>query len=357
MDDDRPPAPVRIVAVSLSPSIDVTYVVDELTVGEIHRPSQVYRVPGGKGFNVARAAHALSADVVATGVLGGDPGAWMVQALARTGMRIKAVAGNQPTRTCVSVADATIGTLTEFYEPSPKIEPRAWANLVATVSALCEEHPSWVSLCGSFPPGPVPEALADLVRAAQGAGARVAVDTHSTALASAVGAGPDLIKVNVREAAALLGAAGRSPVVAGPSGSAGEGRAERAGSERRPDAHALARALLEHSPRTGVAIVTAGPDGAVAVTRAGRAVRAQLDAFGKYPVGSGDSFLGGLLTALSSDKTALDAGSLDDADLDGALRLATAAGAANALTPGAGVLDPEVVAVLRDKVVLSDPSS
>jgi tagatose 6-phosphate kinase len=102
----------RLVAVSLSPSIDVTYVVDSFEIGEIHRTDQVHRVPGGKGFNVARAAHALGADVVATGVLGGDTGAWMVQALARTGMRIRPVAGNQPTRTCVAVADAATGTLT-----------------------------------------------------------------------------------------------------------------------------------------------------------------------------------------------------------------------------------------------------
>jgi fructose-1-phosphate kinase PfkB-like protein len=49
---------------------------------------------------------------------------------------------------------------------------------LATVARVCEEHPSWVSLSGSLPPGPVPEALGDLVTAAKGAGARVAVDTH-----------------------------------------------------------------------------------------------------------------------------------------------------------------------------------
>jgi 1-phosphofructokinase family hexose kinase len=318
---DTTRAPIRLVAVSLSPSIDVTYVVDALAVGEIHRTEQVYRVPGGKGFNVARAAHALSGDVVATGVLGGDAGAWMVQALARTGMRILPVAGTQPTRTCVAVADASTGTLTEFYEPAPRIEPRAWSNLVASVARLCEERPSWVSLSGSLPPGPVPEALVDLMRAAQDAGARVAVDTHSTALAAAVGAGPELIKVNVREAAALLGTGSgtgdRSDVAVG-------------------DALGLARALLDASGRTELSIVTAGPDGAVAAGRDGTVVRARLAAVGKFPVGSGDSFLGGLLTALSAEPD----------DLDGALRLAMAAGAANAMTPGAGVLDPDRVAEL-----------
>ena len=326
----------RLVAVSLSPSIDVTYVVDSFEIGEIHRTEQVHRVPGGKGFNVARAAHALGADVVATGVLGGDTGAWMVQALARTGMRIRPVPGNQPTRTCVAVADAATGTLTEVYEPAPRIEPRAWGTLVATVGELSREHASWVSLSGSLPPGPVPQALADLVRVAQDGGAKVAVDSHSTALAAAVGAGPDLIKVNVREAASVL---------YGPDHPL-EPHGGRVGSKDPAgllDPLVLAQGLLARSPRTDLAIVTAGAEGAVALTRAGRVLRAQLDVVGPYPVGSGDSFLGGLLWALTGRPD----------DLDAALTLATAAGAANALMPGAGRLDLVRLPELATAVVLT----
>ena len=330
----------QLVCVALSPSIDVTYIVPRLRPGTIHRPQHVYRVPGGKGFNVARAAQTLGADVVATGVLGGDSGAWMVAMLGRAGIRIAPVPGAQPTRTCVSIADQASGTVTEMYEPAPLITPRAWSTLLATVVRLCDEHPSWVSLSGSLPPGPVPEALADLVAAAKNAGAKVAVDTHSTALAAAVGAGADLVKVNVQEAAALLGSGhgtgyddadaedGPAPL---PRPSLGAG-----------DPVVLARGLLGVSPATSLAIVTAGVEGAVAVSRDGWAVRARLDTRGDYPVGSGDSFLGGLLAALS---TAPD-------DLPAALRQATAAGAANALTPGAGLLDAASARELAARVDL-----
>jgi 1-phosphofructokinase family hexose kinase len=322
----RPPA--QLVCVALSPSIDVTYVVPELVPGTIHRPPQVYRVAGGKGFNVARAAHTLGATVVATGVLGGDTGAWMVTMLARTGIRMAPVTGARPTRTCVSVADRATGGLTEFYEPAPPITPRAWADLLATVARVCEEHPSWVSLSGSLPPGPVPEAIGDLVSAAKGAGARVAVDTHSTALAAAVGAGADLLKVNVEEAAAVLGLGpGTGYTTIGPA----------------LDPALLATRLLAASPGTQVAIVTAGADGAVLAARDGTGLRLHLDVRGDYPVGSGDSFLGGLLTGL--------AGSPDD--LAGAARLAVAAGAANALTPGAGVLDADTTHQLAERVVIT----
>src|SRR3954465_7519852 len=111
----HPQVPAQMVCVALSPSIDVTYVVPALTPGTIHRPTEVYRVPGGKGFNVARAAHALGATVAppralgaprpGPGGLGGGPGGWMVSVLARTGIRRGPVTGARPTRTCVSVAD------------------------------------------------------------------------------------------------------------------------------------------------------------------------------------------------------------------------------------------------------------
>ncbi|MFN0284248.1 MAG: 1-phosphofructokinase family hexose kinase [Kineosporiaceae bacterium] len=325
--------PARIVCVALSPSIDVTYVVPHLAPGTIHRPAEVYRVPGGKGFNVARAARTLGADVAAAGVLGGDSGAWMVAMLARGGMRLATVMGIEPTRTCVSVSDRSAGTLTEFYEPPPRITPKAWSDLLATVVRVCDEHPSWVSLSGSLPPGPVPEALADLVAAAKGAGAKVAVDTHSTALAAAVGAGADLLKVNVEEAAALLGS-GRGT---------GYGDDATLDGADLSDPAALAAALLATSPRTSLAIVTAGADGAVAAPRGGAALRVRLDVRGDFPVGSGDSFLGGLLTSLADAPD----------DVETALRLAMGAGAANALTPGAGVLDAETARALAEKVVVT----
>lgn len=338
--------PARIVCVALSPSIDVTYVVPQLAPGTIHRPAEVYRVPGGKGFNVARAARALGADVAAAGVLGGDSGAWMVAMLARSGMRLATVMGIEPTRTCVSVSDRSAGTLTEFYEPPPRITPKAWSDLLNTVVRVCDEHPSWVSLSGSLPPGPVPEALADLVAAAKGAGAKVAVDTHSTALAAAVGAGADLLKVNVEEAAALLGSGRGTGYGDGGGDTPADADADPLTATQLRDPAVLATALLETSPHTSLTIVTAGADGAVVASRTGPPLRATLDVRGDFPVGSGDSFLGGLLTSLADAPD----------DVETALRLAMGAGAANALTPGAGVLDAGTARALAEKVFVTSLS-
>jgi 1-phosphofructokinase/tagatose 6-phosphate kinase len=65
---------------------------------------------------------------------------------------------------------------------------------------------------------------------------------------------------------------------------------------------------------------------------------------GRFPVGSGDSFLGGLVA------------SLDRGDGFGdALRIAAAAGAANALLPGPGVLDPRQVADIAAETAVVPP--
>jgi fructose-1-phosphate kinase PfkB-like protein len=72
-----------------------------------------------------------------------------------------------------------------------------------------------------------------------------------------------------------------------------------------------------------------GADGAVLVDPGGRALHGRLYAKGRYPVGSGDSFLAGLLAGLDTRR-----------QWEGALRLALGAATANAEQPGAGRLDP-----------------
>jgi 1-phosphofructokinase/tagatose 6-phosphate kinase/6-phosphofructokinase 2 len=107
-------------------------------------------------------------------------------------------------------------------------------------------------------------------------------------------------------------------------------------------ADALDAARTLHEAAGDAAIVTRGRDGAIMVAPDGSALDGSADAEGRYPVGSGDAFLAGLVVAL-------DAG----AGWDDALRAAIGAGAANAEQPGAGGLDPERARAIADSVRLS----
>lgn len=292
-----------ITALALSPSIDVTYVVETLRQGTINRPSSVHRVAGGKGLNVARAAHRIGADVAAVAVLGAGSGAWIAAELARIGLSVYCVDGAEPTRTCVSIADAGRHTMTEIYEDASPVTCVEWSALESAVGEAAASRPGWLTISGSIPAGAPDGAIRRLIDLAHEANRRVAVDLRDRALRDAFEAQPDLVKVNAEEAADALGA---DPEVTPAE---------------------LARLLAGRS-RSG-AVVTAGVDGAYGMSNSAGARHVRSARRGPYPVGSGDCMLAALVAGM-------DAGQ----DLTDALVSASAVATANALTPGAACFDP-----------------
>jgi 1-phosphofructokinase family hexose kinase len=294
-----------LVCVSPNPSIDKLFVAEAVVPGAIHRPRRLVARAGGKGLNVARAAHALGADVRAVALLAGHAGRWVAEALAGDGVACDLVWGDGETRTSLSVAAQ--GAMTEFYERGDAPGAAAWTAFADAVAAAAAARggAAWVSVSGSMPPGVDPGQAAKLVRRARAAGALVAVDQHGPTLEHALAAGPDLVKVNRHEAAEATGAG---------------------------DPAQAAAVLRERQIAAGAAgpaaIVTLGEEGAIGVLPDGRRVRATLGAHGPYPTGSGDSFLAGLLTARH-----------DGAPWDAALAAALGAAAANAEAEGASTLD------------------
>jgi 1-phosphofructokinase family hexose kinase len=287
-----------IACVATTPSVDRLLRVDgPVRVGAIHRPVEVIAVAGGKGLNVARAAAALGAEVVAVAPLGGHGGRWIGAELEREGIEIRRIPVAGEPRVCVSVAGDPAG-LTEFYEPAVPLSEDAWFELEVAVTTVAERV-GWVTLSGSLPPGAPADGHARLVRLARAGGARVALDAHGAALRSGLEAGPDLVKVNAEEVEELLG-----------RGAGAAALRERAGGGARA-------AAVTHGPR---GMELADPDGGV--------LRAAPPSLGAFPVGSGDALLGGMVTAL---------------DIGGgwpaALVLGVGAGAAAAEVPGAGRLD------------------
>lgn len=302
-----------IVALNLSPAFDRTLVVDSLRVGAVNRPAAVYVTAGGKGANVARVATALGADVTLVTALGDGDSRYRAM-LDSDGIAHLAVAAPAAIRTCTTIVDTASGDVTDLYEPAAPLDERTWSELLDGVERLLGASPpgGWLVLSGSMPNGVPAGGIARLAALARGAGQGWAVDTSGPALAEALPLHPDVVKVNVAEASALVGEASPAELAA----------------------------RLERDAR--LAVVTAGVEGAVA-----RGVRVCSDTHGAHPVGSGDAFLAGLLAALPAGVPA------GGAELHAALRLATGAGAANALVPGAGRLDAATARQLAAAATLS----
>lgn len=305
-----------ITVAGLTPSLDLTYLVDDLRLGEIHRPSALVACAGGKSLNMARVAALLGADVRVIAVLGGPTGHQVADRLAADEVAFDVVTSPAETRTCVSIASGTAQDLTEIYQYAPSLPEPVWQEVTAAADADLAARPGWLSISGGPPAELAASALGDLVGLAHRHGVRVAVDTHGAALDAAIAARPELVKINRAEAAEL---SGTDPATA-----------------------SLPHLALAIRARTGgIVVLTDGGAGAIGVD-ADRTYRVPAPTrFGRFPVGSGDSFLGGLVAALDRGDA-----------LPEALRLAAAAGAANALVPGPGVLDPADLAAIVDEITV-----
>jgi 1-phosphofructokinase family hexose kinase len=305
-----------IVCFSANPSIDRLFEVERLVKGDIHRPVGFAQVAGGKGLNVARAAKALGADVCAIALLRGHTGRWLQEALAAEGVDGEFVWTHGENRSSLSVADRETAGLTEFYEHGPVAPESSWVELMhAAVSRFVQG--GWLTISGSMPRGAPDDGYHDLIEEAHAAGVRVALDSEGERLRLALEAEPDVVKLNVAEASGLLGI---------PAARADDARV----------AASKIRALAGGDGHAG--IITRGAEGVVLAAPDGTLNEGVLYVRGRYPVGSGDSFLAGLVTALDRG-----------ASWEDALRLGLGAGAANAELPGAGRLEPVRAATLAEQ--------
>jgi 1-phosphofructokinase/tagatose 6-phosphate kinase len=216
-------------------------------------------------------------------------------------------------RSSLSVAERETGGLTEFYEHGSDVPSAAWVELLHAVESAWVPG-GWLTISGSTPVGAPDHGYRDLVRDARIEGVHVALDAEGERLRLALEAQPDVVKVNASEARGLLGVP----------------------TSRRDDAMAAASKLRDLAGGDGHAgVVTRGAEGVVLAAPDGTMYEGRLYVRGRFPVGSGDSFLAGLVTAL------------DRGDgWEEALRLALGAATANAEMPGAGKLDPDRASAL-----------
>ena len=106
------------------------------------------------------------------------------------------------------------------------------------------------------------------------------------------------------------------------------------------DAASAARAAgVLRDAGAGSVVVTLGLEGVVIVSDGDRTQLIPPALIGRYPVGSGDAFLGGLAVAYARGEPVVEAA-----------RLGLAAGIANAQIPGAGELDPTAIQRILEQI-------
>ena len=259
-----------VATVTLNPAIDRTVSVSDLRLGSVNRAELVGDRAGGKGVNVAAALAEQGHRAVALGFLGQENAGVFASFFAAMGVQDRCLRLPGATRTGIKIIDPVRGETTDLNFPG--LAPGA-AEMAALMRQLDALDARWCVLAGSLPPGVDSDFYAQAIRRLKARGVHVALDTSGDALAEAVATGPDVIKPNVPELAALVGRelADEAAVVT------------------------AARDLIAGG--VGLVAVSRGADGAVFVTADEVVVARPPSIAVRSTVGAGDAMVAGIVAA------------------------------------------------------------
>ncbi len=291
-----------IVCVTPNAALDRSLVVPGYASGGVFRPQRVVASAGGKGVNVARAAQTLCGQPRCHGFLAGHTGALVAQLAADEELDCnwtKLTHGE--TRVCTAFIDPDSGLTSLVNESGVETTRDDWRALYNDLlQTVTEAKPDAICFCGSLPPGASLDAFTRVLARLCEQEQNVWVDTSGAALRAALSVDGVHLKVNDEEAGELLG----QPL-------------------RDLDAATDAAQALATQTSSSV-VITMGKRGALLSDGDAVWLAQPPTIKAQSAVGSGDSFLAGLLVALGERKSYADA-----------LRSAAAAGTANALSVGA----------------------
>lgn len=310
-----------ILTVTLNAAIDKTYVLPRFEPGGLFRATDVLSLPGGKGINVARVACSLGCDVTASGFVAGYNGKYIVEGCSQAGITPSFIETEGESRICMTFLDQSTDAVTEVLESGPTMGQHDLDAFCQHLGQLAKGA-QYVIFSGSLPKGLPTNTYRQLVQLVKQTGAVPVVDSSGAALAAALEARPFLIKPNQPEAEALLGYALDS-------------------------LEAKRRAVAElHQRGAEHVLLSLGSEGAI-LSDGNRLYQLPVLPIERLvnPVGCGDSLLAGLIAGLMRGWT-----------LAEAARLGTACAAANALSLGAGIVQPEDVERFLVQAVVQEMS-
>jgi 6-phosphofructokinase 2 len=259
--------------------------------------------------------HRLGGDCLALYPAGGMNGQRLQQLLAHEQVPGHCIAIANETRESFSVLETSSGREFRFVLPGPELSAWEWQACLVHLNEL-EPMPRYLVASGSLPPGVPADFYVRLAGLARERGSRLLLDTSGPALAAALAQGVYLVKPSLRELRELTGQALATE----------------------QEWLGAARQIIRDGQAQVVAL-SLGPDGALLVT-ADQALRADsLPVKALSAIGAGDSFVGGLVWALSRQ-----------ADLEQAFRYGMAAGAAALLAPGTALCQAADVEQLHHQV-------
>jgi 6-phosphofructokinase 2 len=289
---------MKIVTLTLNPSVDVYGKVETIKPWYKTRCHDVRRDPGGGGINVARAVRILGGEAAAVYLAGGPTGDQLQELLEGNISEGTRVNTTSCTRESFIIVETKTGLEYRYVLPGQEVREPEWRECLKVLGDL-KPTPEFIVASGSLPAGSPVDFYARVARLARKTGTRMVLDTSGEALQAALEEKVYLLKPNLREFGELVG------------GNPEEGATEE-----------IARKLVADG-KCDVLALTLGAQGAMLFWEGGGLRLETPEVSVVSSVGAGDSFLGGLVLRLTLGDT-----------LTEAFRFGVAAGTAALLTPG-----------------------
>lgn len=304
-----------IITVTLNASIDRTTKINNFSAGKINRIPQPIELAGGKGLNVSRALinFGYQDKVIATGFLGGIFGQRLKELLKEDQIKYDFYKIQNNTRCCLALIDEQNQQITEINENGPYISQEELNSFFEKLEILCKTAKILV-VSGSLPLSLPEDTYAKIINIGKKYGLLTILDAKEKVLKHGIGAEPYIIKPNRPEAEGVL-------------------------DFELKNENDFIKGIYFLSDYCKIACITLDKDGCIIGNKKEiyRVYNPEIKIVNT--VGSGDSFLAGLIHAFLNDK-----------DLGEMGKYGIASGSANAMTDRAGFFEIETFNKLISKI-------
>ncbi|TRX37094.1 1-phosphofructokinase family hexose kinase [Flavobacterium restrictum] len=266
-----------IVTLTVNPSIDKSTHFSGLVPEQKIRCQTPLFDAGGGGINVSKAIARLGGTSLAVFTSGGAIGAMLEDLIQKESVPFEAIATQSWTRENFIAVDDNTNSQYRFGFTGGVLTTAESNKIIATIFEL---QPKFLVASGSLNEGLSDDFYQKIAAIAQKSNSKLIVDTSGEALKKVLETGAYLIKPNVGELAKLVGVAHLEM----------------------EEVNDAAKQIIANGGAE-IVVVSLGPQGAILVTKDDYEFVPAPNVAKKSTVGAGDSMVGGMVWALSQNKS------------------------------------------------------
>lgn len=267
----------QIITLTLNPSLDKSTHFKGLIAEQKIRCERPRYDAGGGGINVSKAIAKLGGNSLCIHTSGGSAGIMLEEIILKDGIENKVIPTQNWTRENFIAFENTTKAQYRFGFPGNELLEDEKEKVIETIKEI---NTKYLVLSGSLNEGLPTDFYQTIAEIAKAMGIKVIVDTSGEPLRKVLEKGVYLIKPNIGELAKLIGVE----------------RLELSEAEK------AAKTLIENGAAE-IVVVSLGTQGAILVSKEQIEFVKAPKVTKKSTVGAGDSMVGGMVWALSQNKT------------------------------------------------------